>query len=281
MHGFTSMLPSSMGLFDFLSVKPRTLLPSKVQIRDFGKSSWLVVKKTPPIVAAMAVLGVGVTSASGVLIKGFSAYKDTITVTGTSTERIMSDYVDWSVVVSQSSFSRASAYKKLQPSVQAVVSFLEKNGIQDNEIELDSVTVEKDETRDPRSGEIRSTVWTAKQYVLVGSWNVRTVHSASKKISNLIGEGIPLVINDPRYTYTKLAQKRIDMLEKATADARNRAKAIVRQAGSAIGPMTNADTGTFQLTVPNSTSVSGYGSYDTRTIPKDITAIMSVTFRVQ
>ena len=270
-----------MRLFGLDSIKARNFMPSRAAIKEFATSSWLFAKQTPPIVFAMAVLGIGLTSASGVLVKGLSTYKDTITVTGTSTERILSDYVDWSVVVSQSSTSRSAAYKALQPSVETVVSFLKKNGIQDSEIELDSVVVKKDEVRDPHSGEIRSTVWTAKQYVLVGSWNVRTVYAASKKVSSLIGEGVPLEINDPSYTFTRLAQKRIDMLAKATSDARARAEAIVRQAGSSIGPMANADTGTFQLTVPNSTSVSSYGSYDTRTIPKDITAIMSVTFRVR
>lgn len=71
------------------------------------------------------------------------------------------------------------------------------------------------------------------------------------------------------------------MLAKATADAKRRAAAIAQQAGSGIGAITQADTGTFQITVPNSTSMSSYGSYDTSTISKDITAVMGVTFRVQ
>ena len=48
------------------------------------------------------------------------------------------------------------------------------------------------------------------------------------------------------------------MLAKATKDAR-------AEAGAGIGAITNADT----------------GSYDTRTIEKDITAVMAVTFRVE
>jgi hypothetical protein len=35
------------------------------------------------------------------------------------------------------------------------------------------------------------------------------------------------------------------------------------------------------ITVPNSTEMGSYGSYDTTTIDKDITAVMGVTFRVQ
>ena len=53
------------------------------------------------------------------------------------------------------------------------------------------------------------------------------------------------------------------MLAKATKDAR--ARAIASEAGAGIGAITNTDS----------------GSYDTRTIEKDITAVMAVTFRVE
>jgi len=43
------------------------------------------------------------------------------------------------------------------------------------------------------------------------------------------------------------------------------------------------NTGVFQITAPNSTKVSSWGSYDTTTITikKDITAVMGVTFAVK
>jgi hypothetical protein len=117
--------------------------------------------------------------------------------------------------------------------------------------------------------------------VLIGSWDVNKIRKISGQISSLIGQGVPLTINEPAYTYTKLAAKRVDMLAKATRDAKQRAKAIAAEAGSSIGAITNANTGTFQITVPDSTESSDGGSYDTRTIEKDITAVMAVTFRVQ
>ena len=70
------------------------------------------------------------------------------------------------------------------------------------------------------------------------------------------------------------------MLSKATSDARDRARAIARQVRVGIGTITNAKTGTFQITVPNCTECADFGSYDTSTIEKDITAVMAVTFRV-
>jgi hypothetical protein len=229
----------------------------------------------------MAVLSLGLWAASGVVVKGIRQANDTITVTGASTERISSDYVNWSVELSQGGPSQKLSYQGLQPLVEKTLAFLRSQGIKADEMELGSVKTEKIDVQDPRTGELRSTTWTSKQAVLIGSWDVNKVRNVSGQISSLIGQGVPLSINDPAYTYTKLAAKRVDMLAKATRDAKQRAKAIAAEAGSSIGAITNANTGTFQITVPDSTESSDGGSYDTRTIEKDITAVMAVTFRVQ
>ena len=229
----------------------------------------------------MAVLGFGLISASGVLVKGLRKANDTITVTGASTERIRSDYVDWSVDVTHTGPTQQASYQGLQPSVAATVAFLKAQGVQADEMELAAVKSEMQEIRDPRTGDLRSTTWSSRQAILIGSWNVDKINRISRRISQLIGQGVPLTINEPAYTYTKLAEKRVDMLAKATRDARARARAIAWEAGAGIGAITNADTGTFQITAPNSTETSDSGSYDTRTIDKDITAVMGVTFRVE
>jgi len=256
-------------------------LPSRAQFVGWCQAGWSLLKRTPAPAFAMAILATGLITASGVLVKGIRNANDTITVTGASTERITSDYVDWSVEVSQSGPSQQASYQGLQPAVERTVAFLRAQGIAADELELDSVKSEKEIVRDPRNGELRSTTWTTKQAILIGSWDVAKIYKISGRIGQLIGQGIPLTINEPAYTYTRLAEKRVDMLAKATRDARNRAGAIARQAGSGIGAITNADTGTFQITVPNSTEANDYGSYDTSTIDKDITAVMAVTFRVE
>jgi hypothetical protein len=236
-------------------------------MQNWVLSSWMFLKRTPTLVFAMAVLGLGLTTASGVMVRGIRNANDTITVTGASTERITSDYVDWSVKVSQSGTSQQASYQGLQPAVEQTVAFLKAQGIEADEMELDSVKSEKQEVRDPRTGELRSTTWTTTQAVLIGSWNVAKIYKISGQIGQLIGKGVPL--------------ERVDMLAKATKDARARARAIASEAGAGIGAITNADTGSFQITSPNSTESSDSGSYDTRTIEKDITAVMAVTFRVE
>jgi hypothetical protein len=278
--GFHQLHHPPMAPSDPLIVRLRRSLPSREKLQGWTLISWTFLKRTPPLVFAMAVLGLGLTSATGVLVKGIRNATDTITVTGASTERITSDYVDWSVEVTQSGPTQQASYQGLQPAVEKTVAFLKAQGIETDEMELDSVQSEKEDVRDPRTGELRSTTWTTKQAILIGSWDVDKIYKISGQIGQLIGQGVPLTINEPAYTYTKLAEKRVDMLAKATKDARARARAIAWEAGAGIGAITNADTGTFQITSPNSTEASDTGSYDTRTIDKDITAVMAVAFRV-
>jgi hypothetical protein len=239
-----------------------------------------LLRRTPPLVFAMAVLSAGLIGASSVLVKGFRSATNAITVTGASTERIRSDFVDWSVLVKQSGASQPIAYQALQPAVQQTLAFLTAQGIKAKEVQLEAVKSEKEDIRDPRTGELRATFWTTRQTIQIGSAEVDRIAAVSREIGQLIGQGVPLTINAPAFTYTKLAEKRVDMLAKATRDARNRARAIAAEAGARVGAVTKVDTGIFQITAPNSTETNDSGSYDTRTIDKDITAVMAVTFRV-
>jgi hypothetical protein len=161
-------------------------------MQNWVLSSWMFLKRTPTLVFAMAVLGLGLTTASGVMVRGIRNANDTITVTGASTERITSDYVDWSVKVSQSGASQQASYQGLQPAIEQTVAFLKAQGIEADEMELDSVKSEKQEVRDPRTGELRSTTWTSTQAVLIGSWNVAKIYKISGQIGQLIGKGVPL-----------------------------------------------------------------------------------------
>ena len=69
-------------------------------LRSLPSDSLRVVRRTPPLVFAMAVLSFGgFIGASTVLVRGFRMVENTITVTGSSTESFESDIAKWSVQV--------------------------------------------------------------------------------------------------------------------------------------------------------------------------------------
>lgn len=244
-----------------------------------GFMGW--IRRTPPLVLPMVVLSAGLVVAGAVAVKGIRTAADTITVTGASTERIRSDYADWTVVVQGSGASQQAAYQAVQPDLQQTLAFLRTQGVPDASVQLAVLESSSNDIRNRVNGALIKTEWSTRQPIRISTPDVNLISKVSRSIGSLVGDGVSLTIQPPAYTYTKLADKRVDMLAKATADARKRAVAIAGQAGSGIGAITKADTGTFQITVPNSTDMGRYGSYDTRTIEKDITAVMGVTFRVQ
>ena len=246
-----------------------------------GQRIVAMLRRTPPLVLPMLVLSAGLVIAGSVAVRGIRTSADTITVTGASTERIKSDYVDWRVEVRGNGSSQQEAYQALEPQVERAVAFLKEQNVPESSIQLGVIQSSSEDVRNRVTGALITTRWTTRQPILIGSSDVGLISGVSRQIGDLVGQGVPISIRQPAYTFTRLSEKRVDMLAKATADAKRRAEAIAQQAGSGIGAITKADTGTFQITVPNSTSMSSYGSYDTSTIWKDITAVMGVTFRVQ
>ncbi|MFM7192339.1 MAG: SIMPL domain-containing protein, partial [Microcystaceae cyanobacterium] len=59
------------------------------------------------------------------------------------------------------------------------------------------------------------------------------------------------------------------------------AEAIAKNTNSQVGAVRSAQTGVFQITSRNSTEVSDMGTYDTSSIDKDITAVVSISFSMK
>ena len=164
------------------------------------------------------------------------------------------------------------------------MEFLKANGIEDSvkqDVYLGPASISEYKTRNPKTNEIIRTEWITYQNIEIESRDVYKIQKTHSQITELLGKGVRVKPSRPEFTYSKLADKRVDMLAKAAKDARVRAEAIALQAGSEVGGLKRVNTGVFQITVPNSTKVSSWGSYDTSTIKKDITAVMGVTFAVK
>ncbi len=258
------------------------------RIRALPFNAVEIIRRTPPLVFATTVLSVGgligFISASKILVDGLKPPVNYITVTGASTEPIESDIAKWDIKVQAEGKSQVNSYKKQQESIRKTIEFLNRNGVRTNDsqsVALLPASTSEVKTKNSKTGEIISTKWVTTQWIEIESDDVFNIDKTYRKMSELLGQGVLIKPNRPKFTYTKLAAKRVDMLSKATKDARTRAEAIVQQAGSSLGTVKKVDTGVFQITVPNSTKVSSWGSYDTTTIKKDITAVMGVTFVVE
>ncbi len=90
---------------------------SRSLLSKWSDNPWKLLRRSPPLVFATAFFVCGIVAAPSILVKGISSSNDTITVTGVSTERITSDYVDWSVNVKQTGYNQQASYWLIKSSL--------------------------------------------------------------------------------------------------------------------------------------------------------------------
>ena len=85
----------------------------------------------------------------------------------------------------------------------------------------------------------------------------------------------------PEFTCTKAGDFKVQILGLASRDALTRAQEIAREAGCRVGEVRHAQMGVMQITQPHSTDVNSYGTYDTSTIDKEISVVVTATFGIE
>jgi uncharacterized protein len=206
---------------------------------------------------------------------------DALVVTGSAKRPIRSDYVIWRVPISSQQPTALEAFQELKRNTERVQRYLE-----DQQVPSDEITISPIETTTipevfPNGHETGQTLaYRLNQRLEIRSKEVDRITKLSRQVTELINEGISLNSEQPEYLYTQLSKLRIEMVAEAIKDAKARAEAIARSTDSRVGAVRSAETGVFQITSRYSTAVSNSGLYDTSSIEKDITAVVSVNFGV-
>jgi hypothetical protein len=119
------------------------------------------------------------------------------------------------------------------------------------------------------------------QAVEVKSDEVDRVTKIAQESTELIEQGIQFGSNAPEYFYKKLDELKLEMLSKATENAKQRAENMAKATGNKIGFMRSARMGVFQITPVTSTDVSDWGTNDTTSLDKKVMAVVSVSFGIE
>lgn len=206
-----------------------------------------------------------------------------IEVTGSAVEIVKSDLASWDIDITTSSKSEKQAFDQLIKNKDTVLNYLKSKGFNDTEIEVKNIVISPIFKISPDTGEALNEIdhYEIVQTIRVTSNNINLIKDASLDAQNLLNQGIDIKSNPPAYFYTKLSELKVKLLNEASDDAKQRAKAMLKSTGNRIGAIKSAKTGVFQITPPNSTEVSDYGIYDTSTIDKKVTAVTQVTFRIR
>ncbi len=175
----------------------------------------------------------------------------------------VSDLIVWTGNYSRTNMDLKAAYASLKADESNIRAYLKAKGLADADLVFSAVDINKDfSNKTDESGRIVSSVFNGyvlKQTVKVESKNIERVESISREITELIEQGIEINSSAPAYFYSRLSELKIDLLAKASADAKNRAESIAKNAGSNLGNLKNANMGVFQITGKNSNEDYSYG----------------------
>jgi len=219
---------------------------------------------------------------SGGVLKVMKFTREQISVTGSATEEIRSDYIIWKGNFSRRDTSLKAAYASLKSDLEKIKSYLKTKGVADNDINVSSVattTVYKKNEKGNDTNDIQ--YYLLYQSVEIRSNDVEKITDVSREVTELINQGIELESQAPEYFYMKLDELKIKMLAKASENAKLRAENMVKAAGNRIGLMRSARMGVFQITPATSTDISDYGMNDTTSLDKKVMAVVTVSFAIE
>ncbi len=244
-----------------------------------------LMDRFPQLFAGLSVLSLALVVSSLVFAKGIQEFKranDVLVITGSAKRPIKSDYIILRLSVSSQESTAKIAYQNLKTQIEQVQAYLQEKQVSDDAISLSAMrtdTIPEIGISGRNTGRILA--YRLSQTLEIRSDEVERYAEISQQANELINEGVNLVSRPPEYLYTKLSELRIEMVAEATKDAQARARAIANTTGNKVGAVRSARTGVFQITSRNSTAVSDYGIYDTSSLEKDITAVVSVQFAME
>lgn len=223
------------------------------------------------IVTVLVALIAAVTAISCVTIftKGLVGYKkgasgNGLTATGSASCDFESDLIVWRGGFSTYGMTTKEAYEVIKSDTDVVKKYLLENGVTEDEMVFSSVGIsqryrtEYDENgkyiRDYPDG------YDLYQNVTVTSNDIDKVENISRDITKLIESGVEFSSYSPEYYYTKLDEVKLELIEKATENAKQRIDIMTEGTGSKAGKLLTANLGVFQITATN--SGSGEYTYD-------------------
>lgn len=173
-----------------------------------------------------------------------------ISVTGMSEVNFSSDLIVWDADYSRTSYDLKDAYASLKADKEKVSGYFRSKGVHDSELIYGTVSIDKlfDYTYENGNSHRVFQGYKVMQPLTIKSGRVDLIEGVSREAMSLIEQGIEFNSNNPSFYYTRLSDLKLDLIDKATVDARLRAEKIAKSAGSKLGALKKANLGVFQIT---------------------------------
>ncbi len=249
-----------------------------------NRTSSIALVITGALLAAGLVVGAIVAVRGVEFVKTYS--ESQLEVTGSAEKVVSSDRVKWVAGYARSvgPDELRRGYQLMADDLESVVGVLQDHGFARSDVTVDPVSVVatySDCGAQDNECVRRVVGLELRQSFTLSSERIDDVTALAQDVRPFADLGLSLQTQSLEYYYSELAAARPELLASATRDALARARAVASSGGARVGALTSVDSGVFQVTQVNSVDVSSYGSYDTSTIQKKITAVVHARFALR
>jgi hypothetical protein len=208
-----------------------------------------------------------------------------IRVTGLGKADFSSDLIVWEGRFGAQNIDLKQAYLTLKKNKSTINQYLSEKGINTEQLIYSAVNTNQKNKRiyssDGRYMGEEFVGYELTQSVQIESKEVDKIEKVSREVTELLNQGVQFYSESPRYYYTKLADLKIEMISKATEDARIRAEKISEFSGGQLGDLESAKMGIFQITGQNSKEdYSWGGTFNTSSREKTASITMKLVYKV-
>ena len=206
-----------------------------------------------------------------------------IQVTGLGEQNFTSDLIVWEGDFMAEHYDLKQAYINLEKDKLVIKNYLIEKGVDENFLVFSAESSSKKTKRKYSSnGDFIGEDFVGyklAQYVQIESGEVEKIEKISREITELLNQGVNFYSEPPRYYYTKLADLKIEMISKATENARIRAEKIAEFSNGSLGDLRSAKMGVFQITGQNANeSYSWGGTLNTSSRDKTASITMKLVY---
>lgn len=209
--------------------------------------------------------------------------EQTVSVKGSAERLIHADRATWAFTLSaRDDTALKTAYAKIEADRRKTFERLASLGLKPEAITSSPAqyrTLYASNEKGDATNDIEGFV--ATQSFTVSSPDVNLVEKASLEACSLIKDGVELSAEQPRFLCASLGDLKLELIAKATGNARDRAKQLIGESGIRLGAVRSASQGIFQITRPDSTDCSADGEYDKTSKDKVIRGIVTLEYAIE
>ncbi len=253
-----------------------------------ANTAWIV--RSIITFACVCVAAVAVVASTLIFTKGLVTYKTNgvggLSATGSASVDFEADLIVWRGTYSTYASTTGEAYQNLNRDASKIRSYLSEHGITDSDVVFSAIDISKRYVSNYNSegNYVGDTFdgYELYQTVTVSSEDVDSVEEVSRDITKLIEDGVEFTSNSPEYYYKDLDSLKLELVEAATENAKQRIDLMAKGSGCSVGRLASSSLGVFQITAKNSAEdeYSSGGTYNTSSRYKTATITVHLNYAV-